>query len=129
MKFPKTLLWINALLFILFGIGFILAPQFLSQLITGATPSTTSALTDMRATYGGTSFGIGLFFGLCARQPSSLRMGLTASLLILASIAGGRFVGILIDGSPNYFMFVLLVAEILFVGLIVAALKQTAANK
>ncbi len=68
------------MLFILFGAGFIAAPNALSLLLTGAAPGTPSAVTDMRATYGGTALGLGLFFGLCARNRVTLRAGLLASL-------------------------------------------------
>lgn len=37
MNFPFRLLWINAMLFVLFGVGFIVAPRSLSLLITDAT--------------------------------------------------------------------------------------------
>lgn len=124
MKFPTTLLWINAVLFVAFGAGFLIAPGFLSHFITGASPGTTSATIDMRATYGGVALGIGFFFGFCARQPDTLRVGLLASLLVLSGIVGGRLVGIFVDGSPNTFMFFLLATELLFVGLAALALKR-----
>lgn len=112
------------MLFVLFGIGFIVAPRSLSLLITGAAPGTSSAVIDMRATYGGMAFGAGLFFGFCARHPTLLRAGLLASLLALSGIAGGRLFGIFVDGSPNGWMFLLLAAELLFVVLMAVALKQ-----
>ena len=64
MRFPVVLLWINAALFVVFGAVFIIAPALLSQVITGATPGTTNALIDMRATYGGMALGIGLFWAI-----------------------------------------------------------------
>lgn len=108
MTFPVRLLWINAMLFILFGAGFIVAPNALSLLLTGAAPGTASAVTDMRATYGGTALGLGLFSGFCARDPKTLRAGLLAPLMVLSGIAGGRLFGIFVDGSPNGWMFLLL---------------------
>jgi hypothetical protein len=96
----------------------------LSLLLTGAAPGTASAMTDMRATYGGTALGLGLFFGFCARDPNILRTGLLASLIVLSGIAGGRLFGIFVDGSPNGWMFLLLAAELLFVGLMAMALKR-----
>lgn len=108
MTFPIRLLWINALLFILFGAGFIAAPNALSLFLTGAAPGTPSALTDMRATYGGMALGAGLL----------------ASLLVLSGIAGGRLVGILIDGSPNPFIIALFAAELLFAALFTITLKR-----
>lgn len=124
LKFPRSLLWTNAALFIVFGACFIAAPEFFATVITGAAPGTPSAFTDMRATYGGMGLGIGLLFGFCARQPSTVRVGLIASLLVLGSTAAARLVGFLADGSPNVFMFLLLGAELLFVALLLTALKQ-----
>ncbi len=124
MTFPVKLLWINAALFVLFGTGFIVAPTSLSLLLTGTAPGNVNAAIDMRATYGGTAFGLGLFFGFCARNPDTLRAGLFASLLALSGIAAGRLIGIFADGSPNGWMFLLLAAELLFVGLMAVALKQ-----
>jgi len=123
MRFPTTLLWVSCVLFVVFGAGFIVAPQFFASLFTGSIPSTASALIDMRAMYGGMSLGAGLFFGLCARQPSIVWLGLLASLLILAGTAGGRLVGMFVDSSPNIYMFIILAAELLGVVLIVLALR------
>lgn len=125
MKFPTLLLWVNCAMFVVFGACFIVAPEFFAIVITGATPGTPSAFTDMRATYGGMGFGIGLLFGFCARRASTVRIGLIASLLVLGATAVARLIGIFSDGSSNLFMFLLLFAELLFVALIVAALRQS----
>ena len=118
------MLWLNSALFIVFGVCFIAAPAFFATVITGAAPGTSSALIDMRATYGGMGLGVGLFFGFCARHPSTVQLGLFASLFVLATTAAARMVGFFGDGSPNVFMFLLLGTELLFVVLIVAALRQ-----
>lgn len=124
-RFPTGLLWVNGVLFIVFGVCFAAAPAFFAEALTGAAPGTPSALIDMRATYGGTAIGAGLFFGFCACQPGSVRLGLLASLFLLGGIAGARIVGFVVDGSPNLFMPLLLGAELLFVALIMGALRQT----
>jgi hypothetical protein len=79
----------------------------------------------MRATYGGMGLGVGLLFGFCARQPSTIQVGLIASLFVLGATAAARIVGFLVDGSPNVFMYLLLGAELLFVALLIVALKQS----
>lgn len=122
MTFPKALLWLNAALFTAFGLGFIFAPAFFANLITGSTPGTPSAMIDMRATYGGFGLGLALFYGWCA-QNRQVRLGLLASLLVMAAIAAGRVVGFVLDGSPNLFIWLLLAAETLFVALIFLALR------
>ena len=116
MNNAKFLLWVNAILFVLFGVGFILAPLPLAQWITGSTPSTTSGIIDLRATYGGLALGIGIFWALCASNGSE-RNGLLSAILVLSAVAIGRITGILLDGTPNLFMFLLLTAEIIFAAL------------
>lgn len=123
MRFPATLLWINSVLFIVFGAAFLTAPEFFSLLATGSAPSTASALIDMRATYGGTALGIGFFFGFCACRPATVQIGLIASVWVLASIAAARLVGFVVDGSPNPFMSLFLATEMLFVVLGAIAIK------
>lgn len=124
MKFPTYLLWVNGGLFVLFGACFIAAPAFFADTFTGAAPGTASALIDMRATYGGTALGAGLFFGFCARRRELVRVGSVASLLLLAGIAVARLIGFVVDDTPNLFMALFLGAELLFVALIIGALRQ-----
>jgi hypothetical protein len=126
MKFATTLLWLNAVLFIIFGMCFLVAPGFFANLITEAIPATSSACIDMRATYGGMGLGIGLVFALCARHPATVSLGLIASLMVLGAIVAGRLIGFVVDGSPNLFMSLMLSAELLFIVLLVVALKQMA---
>lgn len=78
----------------------------------------------MRATYGGMALGIAIFFGICARNPDTVRIGLIASALVLSGIAFGRIMGMFIDGNPNIFIYLLLSAEVLFAALILFALKR-----
>ncbi len=124
MKFATTLLWLNAVLFIIFGMCFSIAPRFFAYLLTEAIPATSSACIDMRASYGGMGLGIGLVFALCARHPSTVRLGLIASLMVLGSIVAGRLIGFVADGSPNLLMFLMLGAELLFIVLLVVAFKK-----
>lgn len=124
MSFPRVLLWVSSALFLAFGLGFVLIPGDLVEYATGTIPGTTSAMIDLRATYGGMALGIGFFFGLCAYRPETVKIGLTASLMVMAFIAGGRIFGIIIDGSPNGFMWLLLASEVLFMMLLLLALKM-----
>ena len=126
MTLSIVLLRITSLLFVAFGIGFVIAPQDLAELVTGAAPSAPSAVTDMRATYGGVPLGIGLFIGYCARRPETVRLGILASLTVIASLGAARLVGIIVDGSPNGFMMVFLATEIASVLLFLVALQRVA---
>lgn len=112
MQFGKTLVLVNGILFISFGLGFMLAPVFFSSLFTGAQLSTSSAIIDVRATYGGLSLGLGIWLIICAKQ--HIRLGLVGSFTVLASLIIGRITGIVLDGGANMFMYLFLAAEVLF---------------
>lgn len=124
MKLSVALLWVNCLLFMAFGLGFILIPEMPAALVTGAAPGTPSAVTDMRTTYGGMAFGFGGMFGLSVRNPRFVRLGVQGVLLTMAALSSGRLLGMALDGSPNVFMFILVGAELLMAGLAIGALRQ-----
>lgn len=123
MKLAVVMLWIVCVSFVGFGLVFALAPEQAAELVTDAAPSTPSGLTDMRATYGGVAFGLGVFAGLCARRRDWVRVGLVVSLLVVASLATARTIGIIVDGSPNGFMFVNLGLEVGSAVLLIVALR------
>jgi hypothetical protein len=122
--FPVVLLWITSVLFAGFGIGFAAVPEQLADFVFGGSPATTSALTDMRATYGGLSIGLAAFYALCASRPQWVRPGVLASLLVLVGLAVARLIGIAADGSPNGFILLILGTEIVAAILFFAALRQ-----
>lgn len=124
MKFAKTLVWINCWLFVAFGLGFILAPQPLAALLTGATPATASAMIDMRATYGGMALGLAVIFGLCARNEVHVQLGLQGIIAVMGGLAVARMLGMFLDGEPNLFMFLLLAAEVVMGALALVALRR-----
>ena len=124
MKLGKTLVWINCGLFAGFGLGFVFAPEYLAALVTGAAPATPSAVTDMRATYGGMALGLAVIFGLGARKDANVLVGVQGVLAVMVALAGARSLGMLLDGGPNIFMFVLLMAEVLMAVLAFLALRQ-----
>lgn len=124
MKFATNVLRLNSALFVAFGICFAVAPGFFANAITGGGPATSSAVIDMRATYGGMGLGIGLLFWFCSRQRETVHAGLVGSLLVLAATAMARGVGFIADGAPNAYMLSLFCAEVLFVALLALALKR-----
>jgi hypothetical protein len=124
MKYATNLLRVNAVLFVVFGICFVVAPEFFAYELTGSEPWTSSALIDMRATYGGMGLGIGLVFWFLARQRETVIAGLVGSFLVLGATAIARGIGFFADGAPNAFMLGLFGAEVLFVVLSASALKR-----
>lgn len=111
MKFGKIIIWVNCGLFVGFGLGFVFAAETLATFITGSAPATPSAMTDMRATYGGMALGLAFIFGLCARNEGSVRIGAQGVMAVMIGLAVARVIGILIDGEPNIFIWLLLFAE------------------
>ncbi len=111
----RVLIILNAVIFLLFGLGFVFIPETLSQFITDSVPTTTSGMTDMRATYGGISIGFALFLGITSRDSQLYVLGTKAILLVVGGMAFGRIIGMVQDGSPNEMMYVNLVLEVVVV--------------
>ncbi len=125
MKTATILLWVTIALFVLFGLGFIFAPAFFAQLLTESVPDTPSGRIDLRATYGGLSLGAAIYWAWCAREKTRVQSGLLSALSLLTVTALARIFGMIVEGSPNIFMVLLLAAEVLFVGLLFWAIKKT----
>jgi uncharacterized protein YjeT (DUF2065 family) len=64
MKFGKYLCLLNAVIFIVYGIFYMLVPAAMSTYVTESIPTTSSALIDMRAIYGGMAIAIGIVLAL-----------------------------------------------------------------
>ncbi len=105
----KLVLCIIALISTAFGLSFIVAPHMFFEIFTDATFPTTSAAIDVRTTYGGFSFGFGLFLFYCLKN--NLKIGLFAALLALTSITAVRILGIAVDGDPNTYAYIFLGME------------------
>ena len=120
MTHPLRLLWLCSALFVVLGLGFVFFPGPLASLLTSGEPLTPAALTDLRASYGGTSFGIGLLLGYAALRPRYLVLGLLAALAVIASGGAAR-----LDASPALTTFLWLGAEALLCVLLLAALWKT----
>ncbi len=118
MTHPLRLLWLCSALFVVLGLGFVFFPGPLASLLTSGEPLTPAALTDLRASYGGTSFGIGLLLGYAALRPRYL-------VLEVVSAGAARLYGVLIDASPALTTFLWLGAEALLCVLLLAALWKT----
>jgi hypothetical protein len=128
MKLARLLLWLNALVFVVYGIGFVLAPEPLAIFVTGSAPDSTSGLIDMRATYGGLCLAVGLVFALLARDEATVRTGLIAVAIVMGGMAGTRTLGFVLDGDPNTLMVLYLATEILVVVLALWALLALPAD-
>ena len=101
----------------MFGIGFMLFPTVLSELITEASPTTPAGVIDMRATYGGVSAGLGLLLLFLDNALVLIQAKLLGIMFVVGGMALGRFIGMLIDGSPNMMMYAFLLLEIVVIAL------------
>ncbi len=113
MNIDVLLIRVTATIFAVYGLAFVLAPTTLALLVTEASPANSAALTDMRATYGGMSVAVGMLLFILAAEPKFFRLGLSAVLLLMLGMAGGRAVGIFLDGPTTQIMWVYLALEII----------------
>jgi len=112
MSMEMIVVRLNALVFLLYGIGFLVLPEALSRFVTDTVPRTVSGIVDMRATYGGMSVAVGVMLLVLASGYETVRKGLVGVLLLMLSMAGGRILGMLVDGAGNPVMGGYLVLEI-----------------
>ena len=108
-----TLLYLASVVFAVFGFAFSLFPDQLFFASVGQQLGNASAVTDVRATYGGMSIGVGLAFYLLARNPAYVRVGLAALCVIMLCMAIARGLGMVLDGEPSSLMHTYLGLELL----------------
>jgi uncharacterized protein YjeT (DUF2065 family) len=123
MIYARALLWLNSVVFVLYGVGFALFPESASQFVTGSAPLSTSGLIDMRATYGGLCLAAGVVFALLARDAATIRTGLVVLVIVIGGMAASRALGFFLDGSPNTLMVLYLATEVLVLLLAIWALR------
>jgi hypothetical protein len=110
----KLLVYATAIFFIGYGGLFLLIPTGMAYWITGVELNPASAVIDIRATYGGAQFAIGLMMFLIVKLKDNVDLGLVFVGVVLLAMAFGRVVGLLNDGEANLVMYLYLVGELLF---------------
>ncbi|MBT9312669.1 DUF4345 domain-containing protein [Leptothoe kymatousa] len=111
MNLSKFVVYLAAIVFILYGLAFTINPNGMSMLVTGTELTNTSDLVDFRATYGGMTIAIGVII-LYLHAINQIRPSLIAVTVVLLSMAGARTIGFIVDGAPNYLMYAYLVLEL-----------------
>lgn len=117
--FPKILLGLLGIAFCKTGIETLVNPQaVLSQV--GIVLDNASALSSMRAVYGGMHlvFGLFCFYGIF-RNPQA---PLVLVILYTGGFALGRLSGMIADGAPNEFVITWLITEVVSGALAAGAL-------
>jgi hypothetical protein len=101
-----------AAVFLLYGLLFFVIPIETFQFVVDGTVTSSSGVTDLRATYGGMSVGVGVILYMLGMSPQMLKMGLVSVFALMFGMAFGRSVGIIFDGNTNSYMYIYLVLEI-----------------
>ncbi|HLL52181.1 MAG TPA: DUF4345 family protein [Myxococcaceae bacterium] len=97
--FTRVILFLNVLLFLGFGLAFTAWPARMAQTPGIPLPSP-SALSDVRAIYGGMELGFAAYLAVCVYRRETVK-GLLAATLVLGGTAVGRGIGLAVDGfSP-----------------------------
>jgi len=97
-KIEKWFMLASAAAFFYFGFGFLLFPTSFCATLDIQLNSPT-AITDIRAIYGGFEIGVGIFICFCTRNPLFHRPGLLAVACTVGGFGAGRLFGIVVDGS------------------------------
>lgn len=124
----KIVVFLTAYSFILYGLLFALAPLTMAALTIELNPTSTSAMIDLRSTYGGTNLAIGLFM-LFLQHNNQVRACLWLVIIVLLSMAITRTLGLFLHGAGNAFIYLMLFLELLGSVLAAAALLATRWNK
>jgi hypothetical protein len=122
MSFDRILLAVLASFVFLAGVGSLLAPAVFAERADYST--TPSALTEVRAFYGGLQIGIGLFLAWCVRAADRTSQGLLLSGLAVGGAGLGRMFGLLVDQTPTSHHLANLGIEAVTLVLVVIALSS-----
>lgn len=117
MRYGKLLSYLGAWFFVVYGVLFSFIPYEVAAFVTDATPSSSSAAIDMRATYGGMSVAIGLIIYLLARDANTVRFAVIGLMMLMLCMATARILGIIADGDPNSLMWIYLGLEVVMASL------------
>ena len=115
MKTSKILINLTAVVFTVYGALFALFPATMFEFITDGGVTTSSALIDIRATYGGMSVAAGVILFMLSRKAETVRLGLISALVLMLGMATGRMIGMAVDQDANVIMTIYLALELLVV--------------
>jgi len=122
-RFRRSLLWLNVCIFLVFGLGYLVAPNYLGSFVDMQL-SAPNALIDMRALYGGMLVGISIWYLYCAMDEARIHQGLLSAMFIASGLLSGRLIGVLVSGSPNGATIFYVLTEVLVVLLLAVALRR-----
>ncbi len=110
MTLTKVVLSLAGLMYLGFGVAFLVAPAPMAELVHLSVEHPV-ARTEVRAFYGGLEMGLGLFLLLCLARRGAARLGALALALLAGGTALGRVFGIIADGSAGAAVLAILLVE------------------
>ena len=122
-KVSTILLSLHGLMFLFFGIIFLIDPVKSSEFIYLKLLSV-AAKVEITAMYGGLNLGLGLFFLICVSKKELLKAGLLSSALVLLGLGLTRSVAILSYGSTERMMIFFAIVEIIWGSLFIYLFKN-----
>jgi uncharacterized protein YjeT (DUF2065 family) len=101
------------LVLVAFGIYLALSPERAIEWFGGKLPKTSSDVINLRASYGGTSIGIGAFVAWLPALKPWLRSVLGLLGWAMAGIGAARLTGFALDGNPDGRQAIWIIAEVI----------------
>ncbi len=111
MRLARRVLMAAAGVFGVIGLGCLIAPAALLGTVDVELPTATARV-EIYAWYGGLELGIAAFLALCASRGDWVRLGLTASSLMLGGLGLARLLGALALTGTHWIHYPLAAAEL-----------------
>ena len=99
MKYKNFLIWLNAAVWLFFGFGYAIAPDFFASLVDVDITRTSGY--KIMADAGIMMVGIGFWYIYCVMDDSRIRYGLISALFICFGMLAGRVIGVAVTASAN----------------------------
>jgi hypothetical protein len=112
MIYARIVLALSAIMYAGFGTAYLARPKAMAKLTHFELPTPT-AVTEIRAFYGGMELGLAALLVVCAIRPAWAGAGLLALALLSGGAAVARLVGFAADGSATPLLWKVLAAEVL----------------
>ena len=106
MGFARAVLGVSGLLFAAIGMVFLVDPLPWAAKVDLVMPTST-AVTDIRAVYGGLDLGLGSFLIWCVCHIQRVKLGLVAGLMVFGGLFMGRLWGVLATGDMSEIIVIL----------------------
>lgn len=119
--YERAIITLSAILFIALGTAFLLWPAAMAAVVE-ITVSTPTAITDLRAVYGGMNLALGVYFATSIFSEARRKAALLALFAIFTGLAATRVFGIAVDGAQRPITYLLLAGEV--IGLILTAIAR-----